>query len=40
MILMWDGKLKGLVSKGLVAIIINAAIFILLLVVGWPDFGF
>jgi hypothetical protein len=27
-------------NKGLFAILINAAIIILLLVVGWPDFGF
>lgn len=39
-ILMWDGKMKELSNKGLFAILINAAILILLLVVKWPDFGF
>ena len=39
-ILMWDGKMKELANKGLFAILINAVIIILLLVVGWPDFGF
>lgn len=39
-LLMWDGKMKELANKGLFAILINAAIIILLLVVGWPDFGF
>ena len=39
-ILMWDGKMKEMPNKGLFAILINAAIIILLLVVGWPDFGF
>jgi len=39
-ILMWDGKMKELANKGLFAILINIAIIILLLVVGWPDFGF
>jgi hypothetical protein len=40
MILTWDGKMKELPNKGLFAVLINAAIIILLLVVGWPDFGF
>jgi hypothetical protein len=40
MLLMWDRKMKELANKGLFAILINAAILILLLVVGWPDFGF
>ena len=39
-ILMWDGKMKELANQGLFAILINVAIIILLLVVGWPDFGF
>jgi hypothetical protein len=39
-ILMWDGKMKELANRGLFDILINAAILILLLVVGWPDFGF
>ena len=39
-ILMWDGKMKELPNKGLFAVLINAAIILLLLVVGWPDFGF
>ncbi len=39
-ILMWDSKMKDLPNKGLFAILINAAILILLLVIGWPDFGF
>lgn len=40
MLLMWDGKMKELANKGLFAILINATIIVLLLVVGWPDFGF
>ena len=39
-ILMWDGKMKELPNKGLFAVLINVVIVILLLVVGWPDFGF
>lgn len=39
-IFMWDGKMKELANKGLFAILINAVIIILPLVVGWPDFGF
>jgi hypothetical protein len=39
MLLMWDGKMKELANKGIFAILINAAIIILFLVVGWPDFG-
>ena len=39
-ILMWNGKMKELANQGLFAILINVAIIILLLVVGWPDFGF
>ena len=39
MLLMWDGEMKELANKGIFAILINAAIIILFLVVGWPDFG-
>jgi hypothetical protein len=40
MLLMWDGKMKELANKGLFAILINATIIVLLLVVRWSDFGF
>ena len=35
-ILFWDGHLQALASKGLFAIIINAAILVALLVFRWP----
>jgi hypothetical protein len=39
-ILFWNGTLQRLSEQGLIAILINAAILIALLVFGWPDFGF
>ena len=39
-IVFWDGHAKTMVNTGLVAIIINAAILITLLVFKWPRFEF
>jgi hypothetical protein len=39
-ILFWNGMLQRLSEQGLIAILINAAILVALLVFGWPDFGF
>lgn len=38
-LLCWDGKKKGITNNGLFAVLINAAVLVLL-VIGWPDFGF
>ena len=39
-VLFWDGKLHKLADQGIVAILINAAILVALLVFNWPDLGF
>jgi hypothetical protein len=39
-ILFWDGKLQKLANKGAIAILINGAILVAVLILGWPDFGF
>jgi hypothetical protein len=36
--LFWDGKIERLDDQGLVAILINAAILVAVLVLQWPDF--
>jgi hypothetical protein len=39
-LLFWDGAWRNLADKGLIAILINAAILAALLVLQWPDFEF
>lgn len=39
-VLFWDGKLQRLANKGAIAILINGAILVAVLILGWPDFGF
>jgi hypothetical protein len=37
-ILLWDGKMQSLHNKGLIGILINLAILIVVLGLGWPAF--
>jgi hypothetical protein len=39
-VLFWDGKLQRLANKGAIAILINGAILVAVLMLQWPDFGF
>jgi hypothetical protein len=39
-VLFWDGGLQRLDAKGAVAILINLAILVAVLLFRWPDFGF
>lgn len=39
-ILCWNGTLQRLSEQGLIAVLINAAILVAVLVFHWPDFGF
>jgi hypothetical protein len=39
-LLFWDGKVHRLSDQGAIALLINAAILFVLLVLGWPSFGF
>ena len=39
-ILFWDGKMQKLADKGGVALLINIAILVAVLILRWPDFGF
>ena len=39
-ILFWDGKMHKLADQGAIAILINLAILLLVLVFRWPKFGF
>jgi len=38
--LLWNGKTKKLAEQGAIAILINLAILVYVLVFHWPDFGF
>ena len=38
--LFWDGRLRGLDDQGGVALLIDVAILVLVVVLRWPDFGF
>lgn len=38
--LFWDGKLQKLANQGAIAILINVAILVAVLIFRWPDFGF
>jgi hypothetical protein len=39
-LLFWDGKMQRLTDQGAIAVLINGAILIAVLVLGWPSFGF
>jgi hypothetical protein len=39
-VLFWDGGLQRLADKGAIAILINLAILLAVLILQWPDFGF
>lgn len=39
-VLLWDGAWQHLDDKGAVALLINAAIVVAVVVLRWPDFGF
>jgi hypothetical protein len=39
-ILFWDAKMQRLDDQGLIAILINAAILVAVLILRWPDLGF
>jgi hypothetical protein len=39
-VLFWNGKLEKLANKGAIAILINVAILVAVLIFQWPDFGF
>lgn len=39
-VLFWDGTLQRLDNQGAIAILLNAAILVAVLVLHWPDFGF
>lgn len=38
--LFWDGTMRKLDDQGLIAVLINVAILVSVLVLGWPDLGF
>ncbi len=39
-VLFWNGKMQKLADQGAIAILINAAIVVAVLVFRWPEFGF
>ena len=39
-ILFWNGKTQKLADQGLIAVLINAAILVTVLVMRWPNLGF
>jgi hypothetical protein len=39
-LLFWDGSVKHLANQGSIAILINVAILLAVLILHWPDFGF
>lgn len=39
-LLLWDGTRQMLANQGAIALLINLAILVLVLVFQWPDFGF
>jgi hypothetical protein len=39
-VLFWDGGFQRLADKGAIAILINLAIVLGVLILRWPDFGF
>jgi len=39
-VLFWDGRKQNLDNQGVIAILINLAILVAVLIFQWPDFGF
>jgi hypothetical protein len=39
-LLFWDGRMQALTDQGLIAVLINVAILLALLVLRWPSLGF
>ena len=39
-LLFWDGKLRKLNDQGLIAILINLAILVAVVILQWPNLGF
>jgi NADH:ubiquinone oxidoreductase subunit K len=39
-LLFWDGRMQALTDQGLIAMLINVAILLALLVLRWPSLGF
>ena len=39
-VLFWNGRLQKLPDQGAIAILINVAILVAVLILHWPDFGF
>lgn len=39
-LLFWDGKMRRLADQGLIALMINTAILVVVLVLKWPELGF
>jgi hypothetical protein len=39
-VLFWDGKMQRLDNQGAIAVLINAAILVAVLILRWPQFGF
>jgi hypothetical protein len=39
-VLVWDGKFRQLSNQGLIAVLINVAILVAVLVLQWPPLGF
>ncbi len=37
--LFWDGTMRKLDDQGLIAVLINVAILVAVLILGWPDLG-
>jgi hypothetical protein len=39
-VLLWDGRLQDLDDKGAIGLLINVALLVAILIVGWPEFEF
>jgi hypothetical protein len=39
-VLLWDGKMQKLPDRGLIGLLVNAAILVAVLLLRWPDLGF
>jgi hypothetical protein len=39
-LLFWDGRMRKLDDQGLIALLINGAILVAVLILHWPDLGF
>jgi hypothetical protein len=39
-LLFWDGKMRNLADQGLIALLIDMAILVAVLILRWPNLGF